>query len=97
MSSDKKDAMKKGPRRSEVHYEFNNIKFSSQPTDTFRATVNTVTDGVKLWLENKSSKSQWLVTVKDVAECGLAGVPEDAVVAFLKVGLSVSDYTCSAI
>jgi hypothetical protein len=48
--------------------------------------VSTVADdGAKLWLENKSSKSQWLATIKDVAECGVTGFPEDAVLTFLKV------------
>lgn len=85
MSDTKNKNCKRDQDRCEVAYDFNHLKFSSHETDTFRASITTVADGVTLWLESKKSKTQWQETFKSIAECGPAGVPEDAIVAFLKV------------
>lgn len=87
---DVKKEAKKSPNRSKKSgdrkafaYEFNRICFASQ-ADFFRATVSSVAEGVLIWLESKKTKQQWQATITNVGECGPSGVPEEAVVAFLK-------------
>ncbi|RYY83759.1 hypothetical protein EON63_10510 [archaeon] len=65
--------------------EFSNIKFPAQKADVFRATLTSVNDGLVIWVESKKTKQQWQATVTDIAECGPAGFPEEAVIGFLKV------------
>ena len=75
----------KGKRGRSFSFEFNQINFPSQPLDAFRASVSSVADGVTLWVESKKSKQQWQATIKKIDDCGPSGIPEDAVLAFLKV------------
>ena len=71
--------------RKACSLEFNSVRFPAQKKDTFRATLTTVNEGVLIWVENKKTKQQWQTTVTDMAQCGPAGFPEDAVIAFMKV------------
>ena len=84
---DIKSNKKKGSatERKTFSFEFNKVKFPSQALDTFRTSVNSATDGVVLWVESKKSKQQWQATITKMEEAGPAGVPEGAVIAFLKV------------
>jgi hypothetical protein len=75
---------RKGVRKC-FSYEFNPVKFPAHKGDVFRATVTSVDGGVVLWLESKKTKQQWQATVSNVADCGPAGVPEEAVFQFMKV------------
>eukprot|EP01031_Cornospumella_fuschlensis_P031747 gene31747-38373_t len=70
--------------RKACSLEFSSIRFPAQKKDTFRATLTTVNEGVLIWVENKKTKQQWQTTVTDIAQCGPAGFPEDAVIAFMK-------------
>lgn len=78
---------KSGQRKS-FTYEFSQIKFASQESGLFRATISSVSEGVLIWLENKKTKQQWQSPVTNFAECGPAGIPEEAVIALLKVNFS---------
>ncbi len=59
--------------------------FPSHGKDSFRVTVSSVREGTKIWLEKKTTKEQWQNMIPNVCECGPAGVPEEAIFAFLKV------------
>ena len=83
---------KKAYERKAFSYDFSKTRFPSQEADIFRATISSVSEGVLIWLESKKTKQQWQGVITNVAECGPAGVPEDAVVAFLKV---VDEISCS--
>jgi len=56
---EKKLSSVKKVARKEVSREFARVRFPSQNTDTFRASITTVTEGVVPWLENKKNKQQW--------------------------------------
>jgi hypothetical protein len=71
--------------RKAFSFEFNKIKFPSQSLDVFRATVSSASEAVVLWVESKKSKQQWQASVTKIGEVGPVGVPEEAVLAFLKV------------
>ncbi len=71
--------------RKPFQFEFSGINFPSRHGDLFRSSLTSVNNGVVIWLESKKSKQQWQATITDVGECGPSGVPEDAVVAFMKV------------
>ena len=66
-------------------YEFNRLSFPSQSGESFRASVSSVSEGILIWFEGKKTKQQWQITVKNLSECGPGGLPEEAIVAFLKV------------
>eukprot|EP01031_Cornospumella_fuschlensis_P031745 gene31745-38370_t len=76
--------------RKACSLEFSSIRFPAQKKDTFRATLTTVNEGVLIWVENKKTKQQWQTTVTDMAQCGPAGFPEDAVIAFMKEALDLA-------
>ena len=69
-----------------------NVKFKSMPNDIFRASINQSPDGngVLLWFESKKSKQQWQATIEKVEGFGPTGVPDTAVLSFLKVRLFIS-------
>ena len=77
-------------------HEYTEIKFESQAGERFRAVISSAPEGVGvvLWLENKRTKQQWQATVKNISECGPAGVPEGAVIAFLKVKNILLIHSC---
>ena len=77
-------------------HEYTEIKFESQVIDRFRAVISSAPEGlgVVIWLENKRTKQQWQATVKNISECGPAGVPEGAVIAFLKVNNYLPIHSC---
>jgi hypothetical protein len=81
----KKGRSKGSCERKAFSYEFSQIRFASHEADLFRATVSSVAEGVLIWLESKKTKQQWQAIITNVGECGPSGVPEEAVVAFLKV------------
>eukprot|EP01031_Cornospumella_fuschlensis_P039391 gene39392-47950_t len=84
-SLEKKAKLQGGKKdRKACSLEFNSIRFPAQKKDTFRATLTTVNEGVLIWVENKKTKQQWQTTVTDMAQCGPAGFPEDAVIAFME-------------
>ncbi|CAN0225852.1 unnamed protein product, partial [Ectocarpus fasciculatus] len=66
-------------------YEFSAITFPTHGASLFRATLRSVEEGVQVWVECKKTKQQWQATVTSVADCGPAGVPEEAIIQFLKV------------
>lgn len=66
-------------------FEFNDIKFPSQKVDVFRTKACSNSESVTLWVESKKSKQQWQGTFAEIGECGPAGIPEGALLAFLKV------------
>mmetsp|Transcript_1756 Transcript_1756/g.3609 ORF Transcript_1756/g.3609 Transcript_1756/m.3609 type:complete len:304 (+) Transcript_1756:55-966(+) len=75
--------------RKAFSFEFTKVKFPSQPFDVFRATVSSTSEGVLVWVESKKSKQQWQATFKKISDVGPAGVPEGAVLAFLKKALEL--------
>ena len=66
-------------------FEHNELKFPSQPLDVFRSKAQSNAEGVSIWVESKKTKQQWQATLNDIGECGPAGIPEQAVLASLKV------------
>jgi hypothetical protein len=78
---------KKGGKKKDhaLTLMFNQVMFPSHGKDSFRITVSSVLEGTKIWLERKTTKEQWQNVIPDVCECGPAGVPEEALFAFLKV------------
>ncbi len=85
-SSAKKQPKKGGEKKAPtLSLEFSQIVFPSHAKDSFRVTVSSVREGTKIWLERKTTKEQWQNTISDVCECGPAGMPEEALFAFLKV------------
>ena len=65
--------------------EYNAVNFSSLPSHTFRASISTGPDGVVFWAENKKSKQQWQASTTKMGDAGPPGMPEDDILAFLKV------------
>jgi len=68
--------------------EHNGVLFPSVADDEFRTKVSRTKDGLVFWIESKGSKQQWQKTVANIAECGPAGMPEEAILALLKVNSS---------
>ena len=66
-------------------FEFNDVKFPSQVADVFRAKASSTAESVTLWIESRKSKQQWQASFTEIGECGPAGIPERAVLAFLQV------------
>ena len=91
MSATKKH--RKGDK--EVTYDFNNISFWNQISDTFRASITPTdtNDGITLWLESKNTKNQWQSNFDSINKCGPAGVPDDVVVSLLKVSPLITNIT----
>lgn len=82
-------------RDKEVTYDFNNLSFWNQISDTFRASITPTdtTDGITLWLESKNTKNQWQSNFDSIIKCGPAGVPENVVVSLLKVSPLITNFT----
>ena len=80
-----KEVKKRVQGRKDFAFEFTGITFPSHRAALFRVTLKSVEDGVLVWVECKKTKQQWQATVTSVADCGPAGVPEEAVIQFLKV------------
>jgi hypothetical protein len=77
--------VKKATRKAAFNFEFNPITFPAHGNNTFRATVTSVESAAVLWLECKKTKQQWQATVENFSNCGPTGVPEEAILEFLKV------------
>mmetsp|Transcript_22082 Transcript_22082/g.49089 ORF Transcript_22082/g.49089 Transcript_22082/m.49089 type:complete len:304 (+) Transcript_22082:61-972(+) len=75
--------------RKAFSFEFNKVKFPSQPSDVFRASVSSASEAVVLWVESKKSKQQWQASITKISDVGPVGVPEGAVLAFLKKALEL--------
>jgi hypothetical protein len=84
--SEEKERARSSARKQKMQFshDFNNLTFPSSK-GFFRVTMSSAADGVLLWLEDKKNKQQWQNTITNVSECGPQGIPDDAVIAFMKV------------
>ncbi len=72
-----------------------NMAFPSVKNDVFRVSLTPIknnSDSVVVWVESKTSKSQWQLEVKDFNQHGPVGFPATVIVGLLKVSLVLSIY-----
>jgi len=68
-------------------FEVINVLFHSITNDTFRVKVRHERKEIVIWIESKKTRKQYEVTINDITENGLIGIPESAVVLFIQKAL----------
>ena len=65
--------------------DLNRIQFPSIKKDAMRVSLKTGEDlSAIIWVESKTTKAQWQLEVKDVAQHGPGGIPSSVVFNLLK-------------
>jgi len=70
-----------------VSFEVANVLFHSVTGDRFRVKVTHKSKEIAIWIESKKSRKQYQITINDITEHGLIGIPESAVVLFIQKSL----------
>eukprot|EP00607_Mallomonas_marina_P001775 CAMPEP_0182437200 /NCGR_PEP_ID=MMETSP1167-20130531/84880_1 /TAXON_ID=2988 /ORGANISM="Mallomonas Sp, Strain CCMP3275" /LENGTH=333 /DNA_ID=CAMNT_0024630023 /DNA_START=48 /DNA_END=1049 /DNA_ORIENTATION=+ len=68
-------------------FEVVNVLFHSITDDKFRVKVTHKKKEIAIWIESKKSRKQYQITINDITEHGLVGIPESAVVLFIQKSL----------
>lgn len=82
-----------------MNFEYENLRFDSFPGEEFRLTFHPVDkkNTHMLWMEGKRGKGQWSAEIsEDVSKYGPAGVPKDALFAFLRTALKAHETATTA-